>query len=127
MVLDGVEYLLVPREMFEAIQTTESEKPVEAPQKTPSLDDFTPPTIVSKKDSIIVVNTMPAVAKAEGIEYGFAKRLQERNLRPEDVMVIKPKFEDLQEIPEIARNDFKKKTPPGKWGFYGEGIERDLI
>lgn len=124
IVLEGVEYLLVPTEMLAMVQGVEPEEPEEP--EAPSLEDFTPPVIQGKKDSIVVVNTMPNVAKAEGTEYDFAKRLKERNLRPEDVMVIKTKFEDLPEIPEISQNDFKGKTPPGKWGFYGKGIERDI-
>src|SRR3990167_8877933 len=112
IILDGIEYVLIPRDMFE--------KNVEVPevvQEIPKedLSDFEP------EESVKIVESMPGVKKAQGSEYGYKKRLDKQALLPEDVMVLKTNFEDMPESPEIARNDFKNKIPPGKWGFYGPG------
>ena len=124
IVLDGVEYVLIPRETFESITGNTQEEP-QAEVSSP-IDDFE----VEKKepivDSISIVESVQGVPKAQGKESEYVKRLQTHTLRPEDVMVLKTNFDDMPETPEIARNDFKHKMPPGKWGFYGPGVERDL-
>lgn len=141
MVLGGIEYVLIPKEIFNksvGIEEVAQPEPVPPPAPTPAVSDFAdptppaPPPVIetSQPESIVIVDTMPNVRKAQGKEYGYAKRLKEQNLRPEDVMVVRTSFEDMPETPEIARNDFKSKTNPqlikAKWGFYGEGVERDL-
>lgn len=124
MVLDGIEYVLIPKDLFERSVGISSNLPTEEivePVKQPA-----PPVV----ETIQVVESLPDVKKAQGRIYGFADRLKKRALLPEDVMVVKTNFEDMPETQEIARNDFKDKNHPGlikaKWGFYGPGAERDL-
>ena len=114
MILDGIEYVLVPRDLFEGKKQEQAE-----PEPEVDISDFETESLpVRQTDSVITVNTMPDVKKAEGSKYGFAERLKQRKLRPEDVMVMRTSFEEMPETPEIARNDYKNKYPPGKWGFY---------
>lgn len=136
ILLDGKEYVLVPVEIFN--KSVGIEKPVDPspPVPAPTLEDFevavTPtPAPPAQQESVVIVDAMPNVKKAQGKEYGYAKRLKEQNLQPEDVMVIRPGgFDTMPETPEIARNDYRSKTNPNlikaKYGFYGEGVERDL-
>lgn len=144
LVLDGVEYVLIPKETFERIIGVSEELPTsEAPNTEPESDqeltDFDvapqprPLPLASdeeKKASIKVVDVMPEIKKAQGAAYGYAERLKNRALVPEDVMVAKPSFTPMEETPEIAKNDFKDKfavlKSSAKFGFYGEGAVRDV-
>lgn len=132
MVLDGVEYVLIPKDVFD--KTLGITKEVEdVVPNTAGLNDFeveSKSPVVSaqpQKESIKVVEVMPDVKKAEAKVYGYAERLKKHALVPEDVMVLKTNFEDMPELPEIARNDYTDASKiKGKWGFYGPGAERDL-
>ena len=115
IVLDGIEYVLIPRDLFEKKEEVVPETP-----PADDLSDFEP------EESVKITDSISGIKKAQGNEYGYKKRLEQHKLQPEDVMVLKTNFEEMPETQEIARNDFKHRIPPGKWGFYGPGAERDL-
>jgi len=116
IVLDEKEYVLIPREIFEKIfgGIPKSESPLPLATKE------------EQKESIMVVDSLPEIRKAKGSDYGFAHRLKTKTLVPEDVMVTNTHFDKMPETREIAANDSKNNMPPGKFGFYGPGIERDF-
>ncbi len=123
MVLDGIEYVLIPKDTFEASVGIEKEEVVEQ-------EIVAKPEAYVEKVSVKVVETMPGVKKAQPSVYGYAQRLKKKALVPEDVMVVKTNFEAMPESPEIAKNDFKDKSSAAlqkaKFGFYGPGAERDI-
>ena len=133
MVLDGIEYVLIPKDTFEkslGIPSTPKEQPVEN-----KISDFEVPVETKPKEeipeeSVVIVDSTSSVKKAQGSIYGYAERLKVRKLNAEDVMVTRTNFQDMPETPEIARNDFKDKIAvlgsKAKWGFYGPGAEKDI-
>lgn len=130
MSLDGIEYVLIPKDVFEKSigisVEPEKEVKVEVAEKRP----LPLATDEQKKASIMVVDAIPVVKKAQGSTYGYAERLKNKQLTPEDVMVVRTNFDQMPETSEIAANDFKDKMrllgSNAKYGFYGPGAERDL-
>lgn len=120
--LGGIEYVLIPKDLFEKTLGISSELPTDEEEETK--------VEAIPEEKIKIVEAMPDIKKAQPKAYGYQERLKKHSLVPEDVMVVRTNFQEMPEAPEIARNDFKDKNHPGlikaKYGFYGPGAERDL-
>ena len=137
-VIDGIEYVLVPK-------TLVSDQPPPQPQaqaRTIGLEGFLPaetvvdtssgPVIEKEEEKPLTVDPsfLVGIAKAEGKPSAYREKFLTHSLMPGDVMTfptVGHSLKQFEEIKEIRAADFGNRIPPGKWGFYGPGIEGDVL
>ena len=132
-VIDGVEYVLVPKTL---VDEPKEEVRKEAP--TIGLAGFLPEDVVGeppteeKREEVWIVEpaAVSGVKQAKGKSYAYREKYLQHALLPHDVMTfptVGQSIKNFTESKEIRSADFGNRIPPGKWGFYGPGIEADVI
>ena len=139
IVLDGVEYLLIPLD-----EVKKDENPVPEPSQDAFLEDFLgtelspyhlPSEETSNQQETSNFDTVKLVDATENIdapkavpqEYEYRKRYLKHQLRVSDITAqkIPPHFENYEDIPEIEAN-MVRNIKTAKAGFYGPGVEYDI-
>lgn len=140
IVIAGREYYLVPKEFLDPIipVKTDSLKP-EPVQSV--LEDFSeptatpmPPELATKEEQrqsikIVTPKSISKVSQAKGGRYKYREKFLSHELTPMDLIAQGPRLNPTTGFVEdatIASMDSKNKLPPGKFEFYGPGIENDL-
>jgi len=148
VVLDGVEYVLIPKSELLPDQPIEDTlQPPDAPERGSSpLDDFLPhpPTkssiddglatqdekenaiTIQTPEQIVVAPKIPNVPKATPQKSSYREKYVKKELTPADVMTFprygRSHFTDNPEDPMIKTD---ANRPKGKQLFYGPGIESE--
>lgn len=147
VILDGIEYVLVPKEQLQPTiaggvgsqppQNQASQTTQDAPRSP--LEDFVDQSVVStptkhvddglatqdeKKNAIRVVEQSPSVPKAQPKVYTYREKYLKKELTPADIYVF-PKFDakTLAGNPEDPMIKADAQKPKDQQLFYGPGAQ----
>jgi hypothetical protein len=140
IVLDGVEYILTPKESvvesskegrlaiddFEIPETPTTPPTSVVAEPTPEPEPLEPPP-----SNVMIVNHVDGVQEAIPKDYEYQGRFLRHEITTQDrIGPVKPTINPtsaFQELPEIKLFDAGREPPKGKFGFYGAGMEADYI